>query len=335
MALADIANISADKIIDIIGMITDVQDVTQINTKRGTQLSKRTLTLVDSSMASIEATLWGKFAESDLHADEILVMQAAKVSDWNAKTIGSSYSGNVESNPDLPEAHKLRAWYEANRNQLASVTQLTQQGVRPMQQDGGAGGSNFKPAEYKTFAEIRDQNLGRSAEHPDYFLLNATISSIKHDRDVWYNACPTCNKKVTEAAGAGGWVCEKCSQTFPNCARRYILRVTACDHSGSYWLNSFNDQGESIMGVPAAQLCEWKAAGDEKYEKAFDNALFKEFMFKCRAKEDNYQGETRVNVTINTCSGINYAEQIKRLEGLIGQYKALGYSPEPWGVKKE
>ena len=323
--IAEIANISADKVIDVIGKVTEAGEVTSINTKRGAQLAKRTLTLVDSSMASIELTLWGKFAETT-NVDGILAVQGAKVSDWNAKSIGTTMTGNVESNPDMIEAHKLRAWYEANQNNLHSVQQLTQQGVRP-QLEGREGASNFKPAQYKNFGQVKDENLGKRAE-PDYFLINCTVSSIKHERDVWYNACKTCNKKVTEAAGAGGWVCEKCNQTFPVCNHRYILRVVACDHTGSHWLNAFNEQGEQIMGVTATQLQEWKNSADPRYEKAFDSALFKEFSMKCRAKEDSYQGAERVNLTVNQCAPLNFGEQIKRLEDLIGRYAALGYTPD-------
>jgi replication factor A1 len=327
VAIADIAGISADKIIDVIGKVTEAGEVTQINTKRGSVLSKRTLMLVDSSMASIELTLWGKFAET-VTVDGILAVQGAKVSDWNAKSLGTTMTGIVESNPDLPEAHKLRVWYEANQANLHAVTQLTQQGVRPQMdgREGGAGG-NFKPPSYKTFAQIRDENLGKRSD-PDYFLLNCTVSSIKHDRDVWYNACKTCNKKVTEAAGAGGWVCEKCNVTTPSCSHRYILRVVACDFSGSYWINAFNDQGEQIMGVTATQLQDWKNSGDERYEKAFEQALFREFSMKCRAKEDSYNGTERVSVTANQVAQVSFADQIKRLEECVARYAQLGYRPD-------
>jgi replication factor A1 len=325
--IAEIANISADKVIDVLGKVIEAGEVTSINTKRGTPLSKRTVTLVDSSMASIELTLWGKFAET-VSVDGILAIQGAKVSDWNAKTIGTSMNGSVESNPDLPEAHKLRVWFEANQNNMHSITQLTQQGVRPQQEGREGAGGNFKPAQYKTFAQIRDEGLGKRTE-PDYFLLNATVSSIKHDRDVWYHACTTCNKKVVEAAGAGGWVCEKCNSTMQKCAYRYILRVVACDHTGSQWLNAFNDQGEAIMGISAAQLAELKASGDDKYEKAFESALFKELSMKCRAKEDSYQGNERVSINVMTVAPLNFADQIKLLESKIAQYANLGYRPDP------
>ncbi len=283
MAIADIANISADKVVDVIGKVTHVGDVQQINTKRGAQLAKRNVTLVDSSNASIELTLWGKHAEN-FGTDGILAVQGAKVSEWGARTLTTQMNSQLDSNPDIPACHKLRAWYDANAGNLANITQLTQAGVRPQGTGGGEGGAGFKPAQYKTYRQVRDDGMGKSGD-PEFYMVTATVSSIKHEKDVWYNACPTCKKKVTEAAGAGGWMCEKCNQTFPNCDRRYILRATTCDHTGSEWLNAFNEHGETLMGsITAAQLQQWKEAGDAQFEAAFDNALFREFVFKVKRR---------------------------------------------------
>lgn len=190
--------------------------------------------------------------------------------------------------------------------------------------------------------------MGRNGSDPDFYLVTATVSSIKHEKDVWYNACPNCKKKVTEASGAGGWMCEKCSQTFPDCDRRYIIRATMCDHTGSEWLNAFNEvsvargrgrdslllknrplqQGEALLGgVPAKQLHQWKETGDEQYEAVFDNSLFKEFVFKVRAKTDTWQDNVRVQHTVVSATPVDFGGQITRLKELIGRYHAMGYQP--------
>jgi hypothetical protein len=46
---------------------------------------------------------------------------------------------------------------------------------------------------------------------------------------------------------------------------------------------------------------------------------------KVRAKEDNYQGENRVNCNVTTVGPISYSDEIKRLEGIIAKYKKFGY----------
>lgn len=125
VSIVDIQNISADKVVDVIGKVVHVGDLTQINTKRGTQLSKRNVTLVDSSNASIELTLWGKHAET-FNTDGIVAIQGAKVSEWGARTLSSQMTSVIDINPDLPIAHKLRAWYDANQHNLGNVTQVRQ-----------------------------------------------------------------------------------------------------------------------------------------------------------------------------------------------------------------
>lgn len=51
-----------------------------------------------------------------------------------------------------------------------------------------------------------------------FFETRGTIVLIKHEGNLWYNACPTCNKKVTEENGQ--WKCEKCNTLLPNCEKR-------------------------------------------------------------------------------------------------------------------
>ncbi len=81
------------------------------------------------------------------------------------------------------------------------------------------------------------------------------------------------------------------------------------------------------MGVTATQLQEWKNSGDERYEKAFEAALFRELAMKCRAKEDSYNGNERVSITANSAAPLAFADQIKRLEEQIARYAQLGYAP--------
>lgn len=331
VAISDLQNVPADRTVDVIGIVTEAGDVASVNTKRG-PLSKRTVTLLDSSMASVELTLWGKQAELP-PPEGILAVQGVKVSDWNSRSLGTVSGSQIENNPDIPEAHRLRAWYDANQDQLHAVVQLTQQGKRRDDMEGGGGiganGKPFVPTPFKTFSQIRDENLGRRGDaSADFFLIQVTVSSISHQRDVWYNACKQCKKKVVLLDGAGEWKCEKCDQQFKECDRKYILRVIGCDHTGSYWLNLFNEEAALVMGMPAEALCNMKESGQTaEYEKAFADALFKEYTMKVRAKEENYQGEPRVQCTVNQCTKVDVAKEIQRQTELLERNKQFGYVP--------
>lgn len=55
---------------------------------------------------------------------------------------------------------------------------------------------------------------------PVFLCIKAFISYIKPDQTMWYRACKTCNKKVTEAVGSGYW-CEGCQKNEDACNLRF------------------------------------------------------------------------------------------------------------------
>lgn len=85
----------------------------------------------------------------------------------------------------MPEAHKLRGWYDNIGSSAVTSSISTTRG-----QSGGAGGA------YKTFLEAKHENLG-SGEKPDYYNVKAMVAMINKERAL-YMACPSddCNKKV-------------------------------------------------------------------------------------------------------------------------------------------
>jgi replication factor A1 len=76
-------------VLDVIGIVTDMEEtVGSITTKANKQLSKRNITIVDTSAKSIELTLWGNQAENPgfTAADHpVLAIKGAKVSEFKSK----------------------------------------------------------------------------------------------------------------------------------------------------------------------------------------------------------------------------------------------------------
>ena len=62
--IANLEDVPADTVVDVIGVVVSSADLTQINTRSGSQLSKRTVTVIDETRSSIEFTIWGEKAES-------------------------------------------------------------------------------------------------------------------------------------------------------------------------------------------------------------------------------------------------------------------------------
>lgn len=132
----------------------------------------------------------------------------------------------------MPEAHKLRGWFDnVGLSAVTSSISTTRGGA------GSGGGA------YKTFAEAKFENLG-NGEKPDYYNVKAMVAMINKERAL-YMACPSedCNKKVRFMSicypskltmvflsqvidqNNGLYRCEKCQREFQDYKWRMMLSV--------------------------------------------------------------------------------------------------------------
>eukprot|EP00658_Telonema_sp_P-2_P010126 TRINITY_DN13816_c0_g1_i1.p1 TRINITY_DN13816_c0_g1~~TRINITY_DN13816_c0_g1_i1.p1 ORF type:complete len:503 (+),score=154.78 TRINITY_DN13816_c0_g1_i1:161-1669(+) len=295
--------------IDICGILKTVGEVSSIATKRGDQVDKRNITLIDDSEAAIEITLWGdKAAQWEAAEGAMVAAKGLKVGDFNGKSLSGSFASLFEVNPDIERAHQVQAWYQQTGG--ASVQSLTKA--------GGGGG----PAPRKTLKQIRDENLGMG-EKPDWVEVKAFISFIKHDATYFYVACPETNKKCLEQ-GDGKWHCEANSKTYTDdqVVRRYIMSVTTNDSSGVQWLTAFNEAGETLLKHSANELYNKQVNKDPEFEGAFADACFKEYIFKLRCKMETYNDETRLKCMIQGVTPVNYTDESTTLLASINEMMA-------------
>ncbi|EKD13869.1 uncharacterized protein L3040_005515 [Drepanopeziza brunnea f. sp. 'multigermtubi'] len=310
--IGELQNIEKDSMIDIIGVLKEVADVNQIVSKTTQKpFDKRELTLVDESDFSVRLTIWGKSAVSfDAIPESIIAFKGAKVSDFGGRSLSLLSSGTMAINPDISEAHKLRGWYDSQGRMNTFQSHQNMSGA-------GAAGGRSDPL--KTIAQVREENLGMS-EQPDYFSVKATIVYIKQDNFA-YPACLNdgCNKKVIDM-GDGSWQCEKCNVSHPKPEYRYIMSLNVNDYTGQLWLNCFDDVGRLVMGHSGDQLMELRENDTAAMEKAFETSNCTTYIFKCRAKMDNFQDQTRVRYQVMNASPVNFVQEAKKLADLIKLY---------------
>ena len=284
--IAQLQDIEKDTTIDVIGVLKEVADTTQITSKSaGKPYDKRELTLVDNTGYSVRLTVWGKTATGfEANPDSVVAFKGVKVSDFGGRSLSLLSSGSMTLEPDIDEGHKLKGWYMAQGRNDDFQSHANMASV------GAAGGRVDKT---KTILQIKEENLGMT-EETDYFTCKATIIYIKQD-NVAYPAClkSDCNKKVVEV-DPGQWRCEKCDVTHPKPEYRYMMSVSVSDHTGQMWLSCFDDTGRLVMGMSADDLMKMKDDGDEKAaENVFQDANCQSWVFRCRAKMDNYQDQQR------------------------------------------
>jgi replication factor A1 len=289
----------------------------------------------------------------------VIAFKGVSVSDFGGRSLSMFSSSTMTVNPDIPEAHVLKGWYEAEGRDLAQQGQLKNfqsAGLGGAGMGGGIGGdwaSNLR--ERRTIAQARDENLGTSSDDKaDYFSLRATVVHLKQD-NLYYPACGSenCNKKVT-LDGNGSWRCEKCDQSFDKPNYRYIISANVQDHTGQMWLSGFNDVGEDLLGISANEYEAKKvsAGGVGSVEREYDHVLIppplsppalslvmyqedgqdqelsmihlragnKTFMFNIRAKQDTYQDTTRVRYTLSKMAPVDYVKAGNELADAIQKF---------------
>ena len=243
LELSRLSEVETGKSIDVIAVVKDATEVQSITTKKQTQVLKRELSLVDMSGWLVKCTLWGSQAESfDPSGNPVVAIKGVKLSDFNGRSLGCSDSSAIAINPDIPQAHKLRGWFDAEGVGMNFQTYSKEYD----------GSTTTRSKQSGTLADIVNLNLGNN-EKPDYLSFSATIVHIRPE-NAYYPACGNegCNKKVTDVGGS--WRCEKCEQQFAEPRYRYILSASVCDFSGQTWVTLFNDEGEKLLGMTANQM---------------------------------------------------------------------------------
>eukprot|EP00106_Octopus_bimaculoides_P012470 XP_014779912.1 PREDICTED: replication protein A 70 kDa DNA-binding subunit-like [Octopus bimaculoides] len=299
--LKDLDQIEPNTIIDVIGVVTDVADITTVVGRQSNkEFSKRDLQLADQSGMSVRFTIWGGDAENfQDNKNPVVAVKGAKVSEWGGRTLSLLSSGQMILNPDIREAHFLRGWYDRDGcNMEFNTFQGDSAGVR--------GGN-----EWKTLEQVKTEKLG--ASKPDYFTSKATVIFIKKG-SCMYMACPNenCNKKLIDQ-GDNQYRCEKCNQEFPNFKWRLILSTSIADHTGSQWITCFQECAESILGVSSDALGNLKDMDEFAFDQVFQEASFKSYIFNLRAKFETYNDESRLKTICVSATPVDWKTYGQRL----------------------
>jgi len=317
--LSELTNKNANDFVDVIGVMKSCGEVTTIVTKAtNRELKKRELHLVDNSNCSVSCTLWGKQAEEyDANDNPVILLKGAKLGDYGGRNLSITSTTIMQINPDIPEAHKLRGWFDQGGCN-AEIHDLSKQSGS--QGASGTGGQVVSMRDnWKTLDALKDERMGMG-DKADYFTTSGTVLYAKKD-SAMYMACPgeNCNKKVIDQ-NDGTYRCEKCAKNYENFKWRMILNINLADYADSAWATCFQETAEIILGIKADDLGELKNSNNTAFDEVFANCVFKEFNFKLRAKMETYNDENRVKVSVVNVDPIDYVTNGRRLLQKIKQF---------------
>uniref|UniRef100_A0A1A8MUB1 Replication protein A subunit n=1 Tax=Nothobranchius pienaari TaxID=704102 RepID=A0A1A8MUB1_9TELE len=301
VSIAELENRDKDAIVDVIGVCKSVDEMTRLTTKNNREVSKRTLSLMDMSGKLVTVTLWGEEAEKfDGSGQPIVAIKAAKLSDFGGRSLSASFSSTLMINPDIPEAYKLRGWFDKEGHAM--------DGQSLTETKGSGGGST----NWKTLSNVKNEHLGHG-EKADYYTCIATVVFLRKENCL-YLACPTqdCNKKVVDQHN-GMFRCEKCDKDFPNFKYRLILSANIADYTDNQWVTCFQDSAEAILGQNAAYLGQLRDSSEAALDEIFQQSNFNTFVFRNRVKLETYNDESRVKATVLDVKPVDHRDYSKRL----------------------
>nr|DBA34216.1 TPA: hypothetical protein GDO54_001796 [Pyxicephalus adspersus] len=314
VAISELENKNKDTLLDVIGICKSFDDVTKVTIKSNNrEVSKRNVHLMDTSGKMVTTTLWGDDADKfDGSRQPVVAIKGARLSDFGGRSLSVLSSSTVMINPDIPEAFKLRGWFDSEGQVL--------EGTSISESRGGGGGGNTN---WKSLLEVKNENLGHG-DKADYFTSVATIVYLRKENCL-YQACPSqdCNKKVIDQQN-GLFRCEKCNTEFPNFKYRLILSANIADFGDNQWITCFQEAAESILGQNAMYLGELKEKNEQAFEEVFQNANFRSYTFRIRVKLETYNDESRIKATAMDVKPVDHKEYSRRLIMNIRKLAAQG-----------
>ncbi|EYU45429.1 hypothetical protein ABFS82_09G050100 [Erythranthe guttata] len=314
--------VNGRELVDVIGVVQSVTPTMNIRRKINNEtIPKRDITIADATKKTVVVSLWNDLATNigqellDMSdKSPVVAIKSLKVGDYQGVSLSAVSKSVIVVNPDSPEAEKLRSWYdsEGKDTSMAAIGS----GLSPSTNSG----SRSMYSDRVSLSHITSNPL-LGDDKPVFYCIKACISYIKHDQAMWYQACKTCNKKVTEAVGSGYW-CEKCEKNEQDCSLRYIMAVKVSDGSGEAYLSVFNEQAEKLLGCSADELNELKSQeGESAYQMKLKKAIWVPHLFRIGVTQNEYNNEKRQRITVKAVAPIDYATESKFLVEEISNLK--------------
>ncbi|GAV55806.1 hypothetical protein ZYGR_0AY01990 [Zygosaccharomyces rouxii] len=299
--LNTIQNQEANSNVDVLGIIQTVNPHFELISRAGKRFDRRDITIVDDSGYSIAVGLWNQQAvDFNLPEGSVVAIKSVRVTDFGGKSLSMGFSSTMIPNPEIPEAYSLKGWFD-NTGRNMQYHSLKEE----VNETNSTTNLTKYISERITIATAQTQNLGRN-EKGDFFSIKAAISFLKVDNFA-YPAClsENCNKKVIEQPDQT-WRCEKCDTNHPSPDWRYLLTISVLDETGQLWLTLFNDQAKQLLKVEASELVLLKESDPAAFSKITQSLQMNQYSFRIRAREDNYNNQSRIRYTVSNLHNINY-----------------------------
>jgi len=305
--------------VDLCGIVTAFRAPVQLQSKDGKELLKREITLVDDTATAIDVALWQAFAkteDSKLEGNPVVALKGVLVREWNGGRAGSlSDTGALVFGASSPEAARVQQWW----TQGGSAQGVTQISASAGGGGGGALAANAKPMSLGAMRRAADAISGTQ---PEIYTCTSRLEAVqlrKKDQTLplWYSACceqregPNgktlpCNKRVDESG-----FCPACGRQTKTQVR-LLARCRFVDYEDSAWLTTFHEAAQAVLGLTGDEVKVLDP--EESLEGELRKRYFRQpLQLILRARQGEYQGEVRTEITCVGAKPVSHAEHGRKL----------------------
>lgn len=310
--IAQLEKVAVGNTVDVCGIIVEEDELRPIQSKRSsTPLSKKSVWVADHSMKKIEVTFWGKEAEQlSANIGDSLSIKAARVGEFQGKTltvgIGSTFELNDEGH-QLPQ--QLRLWWRQSLEQLIKEGDGNPSNAFAALPGTGMGPGGRLPLPRTTLRQAMAEGAGTEPGRDDLFSVLAMPVYLLKD-NITYAACPKegCGRKlVGNSCPKHPDVLEGEDGLQPQI--RYLVNSHVADSTGCVWVSMFGNQAQELIGEKPEIMAQLQVNEPERYELAINERLFLRYEMRIRARQDTYQGDSRVRYSCMSIFPIDFARE--------------------------
>jgi replication factor A1 len=336
--------------IDLLGVVKEVKSIGKVQSKNGSgeELSKRTIVVVDDSECAMEITLWQdaalKYDETVLGGRPIVAIKGLSVREYNGARSASTTQQAVieivtpESNVGSTDAGKqVLSWWSNTPNiaEYFNISHVTggEAGAATPGVEGRGTQSITSLSDMKE--ECKRGFFGDKGIYFDCIGKLAYVSTKIKDTDIaiYYSACPSCNRKLSED---GTNRCFACDKTVAKPSVRFLFRGQFIDHSDQGFLTVFDAQGSQILKRSAEDLIAAASNGSNIPDELKKAYFEKPYHLRVKAVGQEYKGEVKPKITVISAEPIEFVSMGKRLlKKLIQKIGVEKVQVETTAIEKE
>lgn len=311
--LSDIINMPIKSTVDVMGVVIELCDAIEKQTKNGGEVKMRKIYIVDESLHKMELSLWKANASLEINTNDVLLCKNLKIGDFNGKNVATMEDSQILINPEnIPEAEALRELITNYRGDYSTMTST-----------GAITSVVSQNLDIKFLRDVLDSlNKFNKRGEEDQAQVKVVISNFVNSEKHIYSGCPNnnCKRKLSESVQSQGFYCAECKTFYDKPVYYYNISIIVKDTSCEFWVDVFGNLGDKITGISAD---EYKKAfverDDQKLQSIVQRIEYRNFILQIKPKVANF------NSTLKKKLQILNIEPVDRHSDFSRMYKSLTF----------